>query len=172
MVEAAFVIPVMLLIFFGLTQLAFGMSASSSATGASRTGARLAAATYAPAARGGVPAQLEANIDSIRLGVERDLEGRPAQTTPVRLEVYRAALTGRPASGAACSTDCISWTWNGTAFANRTGSWPSPDACGSTVDLVGVRVTLDHEINSPFLGDIEVQRATTMRLEPITDVAC
>lgn len=172
MVEAAFVIPVMFLLFFGLTQLAFGMSTASTAVGASRTGARLASSTYAEAARSGDAATIDAALDNIRSSVEREIDGRPSQATPLTLWVYEADAGGNPSSGAACASSCIRWTWNGTAFASRTGAWADPDACGSTVDSVAVRVALDHDISSPFMGDLTIRRTTTMRLEPITDAAC
>ncbi len=172
MVEAAFVIPVMILLFFGLTQLAFGMNSASTSVGASRTGARLASSTYAGAARSGDAARLNSALDAIRTSVERDLDGLPMQGTPVRLWVYEADAAGQPSSGSTCSTSCIRWTWDGTRFASRAGTWSDPDACGAEVDSVGVRVVVDHDITSPFLSDITIHRATTMRLEPITDSAC
>lgn len=169
MIEATFVIPVMVLIFFGLTQLAFAMSTTSSATTASRTGARLASSSYAPAVASGTTA---ASLDNIRLGVERDLDGRPSQAEPVSLWVYEADGDGNPTSGASCSGSCIRWTWDGTQFASQTGTWTDPDACGTTIDWVGVRVVLEHDITAPALDDITVTRTTTMRLEPITDGSC
>jgi len=172
MVETAIVVPVMLLIFAGLTQLAFAMSTSSAATGASRTGARLAASVYAEAALSGDATQLNNTLDAIRLGVERDLSGRPSGATPTTLWLFRADANGNPASGPSCSSDCVRWTWNGTQFASRSGTWTTPDSCGSVVDTVGVRVSLTYDVASPFLGDISIRRATTMRLEPVTNLAC
>ena len=172
MVEAAVVIPVMLLLFAGLTQLAFAMSTSSSATGASRTGARLAASVYSDAARSGDAARLANTLDAIRTGVERDLVGRPSGATPTSLWLYRADAAGNPASGASCASDCIRWTWDGTQFASRTGTWSNPDSCGSVIDKVGVRVSLVYDVTSPFLGDVTVRRTTTMRLEPVTNLTC
>ena len=172
MVETAIVVPVMLLIFAGLSQLAFAMSTSSSATGASRSGARLAASVYAEAALSGDATQLNNTLDAIRLGVERDLSSRPAGATPTTLWLYRANASGDPASGAACASDCIRWTWNGTQFASRSGTWPNPDSCGSVVDSVGVRVSLTYDVASPLLGDVTIRRSTTMRLEPVTNLAC
>jgi hypothetical protein len=172
MLEAAFVLPVMFILLFGVIQLAFAMSTSSSATTASRTGARLASATYAEAARSGNATVLSNALSAIRIGVERDLDGRPAQATPLTLWVYRANANGDPASGSSCSSDCIKWTWSGGSFGSRTGSWSDPDACGTTIDFIGVRVALIHDVSSPFLGDVNVKKTTTMRLEPITNTAC
>lgn len=171
MVEAALVIPVMLLFFFGITQIALGMSASASATGASRTGARLAAATYAGATRSSEPGAVHNALENIRLGVERDISSRPPRSTPVRLEIFRATPEGTPVGGS-CGTDCIRWTWGDTGFTGRSGSWSSPDACGSTVDRVGVRVTILYSTGTPFIGDLNIQRTTTMRLEPLADITC
>lgn len=172
MVETAIVVPIMLLLFAGLTQLAFAMSTSSSATGASRTGARVAASVYAEAALSGDATKLDATLDAIRLGVERDLSSRPPGATPTTLWLFRADANGNPASGAACSSDCVRWTWDGTQFASRAGTWTDPDSCGSTVDTVGVRVSLGYDVASPLLGDITIRRGTTMRLEPVTNLAC
>jgi hypothetical protein len=171
MVEAAFVIPVMMLVFFGLTQLAFATSTASTAVSGTRTGARLASSTYAAAARSGDSATIAATLDTIRLSVERDVEGRPSQATPLNLWIYEANATGDPIAGA-CANSCIRWTWDGTQFASQTGTWLDPDACGTTIDWVGVRLTFAHDISSPFMGDLEVERDTTMRLEPTTDAAC
>ena len=172
LIEFAIILPVMLIIFFGLTQLGFAMKTSSTVTGATRSGARVVSATYPAAARSGDPTTIANTLDSVRLAVERDLDGLPAQATPLTLVVFEADANGNPTGGASCASSCISWTWNGTKFASKTGSWSDPMSCGVNVDKVGVRVIAHHDITSPFMNDLTVTRTTTMRLEPVSEAAC
>ena len=172
LIEFAIILPLMLIILFGLTQLGFAMKTSSTVTGATRSGARVVSATYPAAARSGDPTTIANTLDSVRIAVERDLVGLPPQATPLTLVVFEADASGNPTGGASCASSCISWTWDGTQFASKSGSWSDPMSCGVNVDKVGVRVIALHDITSPFLNDLTVTRTTTMRLEPVSEAAC
>lgn len=174
LIEFAIVLPVMLIIAFGLLQLGFAFKTSSTVTGATRTGARVISSTYPAAARAGV-AERDLALDNIRISIERDLVGLPAQAVPTTLWIYEADVNGDPTSGPSCTSSCIRYTWNpGTEhFDQDAGTdWPDPTSCGADVDRVGVQVTALHDIDSPFLNDLVVTRDTIMRLEPVTDAAC
>lgn len=175
LIEFAIVLPVMLVIAFGLIELGFAAKSSSTVTGASRTGARLASSTYADAVETGSSTEINTAMENLRLSVERDLGGLPDRATPVTMWVYEANAAGDPTGGATCTSSCMRYTWNaGTGHFNSSysGSWTDPVSCGTAVDYVGVRITAIHEIDSPFLNNVTVVRDTTMRVEPVVGASC
>ncbi|HAS10944.1 MAG TPA: hypothetical protein DCS55_10585 [Acidimicrobiaceae bacterium] len=172
LIELALVVPVMLVLAFGLIGLGLAYKSSSVLVSSSRSGARLAAAAYAPAVADN--AQRAAMLENLRVSVERNLDGLPGQAEPRTLWVFRADSSGEPTGGPGCTSDCIRWTWDeatGT-FGSQTGTWPAPRACGAVIDSVGVRLTARHQIDSPVFDGLDIERSTVMRLEPISDQAC
>ena len=106
-VEAAFAIPIMVMLAVGI--LAFGQAYgdASITSGASRSGARLASASYAGAT------DKNAAAASVLAAVQADLANLRG-STPVEVWMYQAAANGDPPSGnyTTCSGNCIKWTWN------------------------------------------------------------
>jgi Flp pilus assembly protein TadG len=167
LVELALCITVILVILYGTIELSFMYRSATAGSTASRAGARLAAATYADAGNKVTAA------DQIRISVEEALRQRGSTDTPTILRIYQADLTtGLPVNStfSACATNCIRYAWNGTQFANPSGSWTTPDACGTTLDSVGVYVELSH---TSLTGIVRINRTfgerTVMRLEPSTE---
>ena len=156
MVEAAIVMPLLMLLVFGIIEWGLAFLSATSTNSASRSGARTASAltlntTYA---------------DQARLAVEQNLKGALPFATPQELWIYRV-----------CGTNCIKYTWNGSSFANATGTWPaaSMQVCGlpSTFDSVGVYLKVQHNFVTNFFGaSKQIAEHTVMRLEPQTADTC
>lgn len=172
LVEAAIILPFLVILVFGIVEIGFLFRSASIVNGASRSGARLAAANYGSAT---TSAQKSSVLDNVRLSVEEDLKARSGVDTPSVLWIYKANSSGNPPSGdfSSCGSPCVVYTWtvdaaNPTgAFEYTSGSWPLPDACGTTHDNVGVFVRVSHAPIgfTNFLGTVTLNEHTVMRLE-------
>ena len=175
LVELALVITVMLIILYGVVELAFMYRSATASNTASRAGVRLAAAAYPgtmDVASGGARTTAQANIaDQIAASVVESLRQRNSTDTPTIMRIYQAnATTGLPSNGdnfTTCGSNCFQYTWNGTTFARTSGSWSGPDVCGTQTDSIGVYVELRH---ASMTGIIRFDRTfgerSVMRLEP------
>lgn len=175
MVEAAIVLPVLLLVLFGILEFGLMFRTALTISDATRSGARVAAAQprldgFHTSAAAAVSGALSA------AGVPDDQVGM--------LVVYRAdPTTGGLRSGGTtdaqiegCTTDCWKFRWN-TATSRyevlgATPSWPASRqyACGieSQTDYLGVYVKATHEFLSGFFRDEQtLTERTVMRLEPL-----
>lgn len=68
-----------------------------------------------------------------------------------------------------CTSNCIKFSWNASTqtFTKTGGSWTNADACGVTVDSIGVYVQTEHSYISGILGSTrDVDGHTVMRLSP------
>jgi hypothetical protein len=180
LVEAAFAIPVLLLILMGAMEFGLVFASGAVTTGSSRSGARLAATAYAPA--GTTSNAQRTATDSIAAAVTADLKSL-SHAAPVGMTIYLvnpSATDGAPTGGfpgdnlsGGCTANCIRYVWNGTTMVYSSGSWPSPDACGTTVDSVGVYVQVRHTYISGYIGTSRlVNGRTSMRLEPLPADQC
>jgi hypothetical protein len=167
-VEAAFVLPVVILVFFAIIEFGLLFSAVATTSSSSRAGARFGSANFAVAS----DKQVAAN--KIRDEVQANLTARTNLDDPEVLWVYKATSTGTPIGGsfATCATSCFKYTWDTATktFVTQTGStaWSTPDACGATIDELGVFIQLKHTLVSGFFQPSRtVKEYTTVRLEPI-----
>jgi Flp pilus assembly protein TadG len=172
LVETAILLPVIILVTFGLIEFSSAYQSSSVATSAARSGARVASAeallpTYATDAATAAATALH--------GV--------ASTEPLQMWVYRANASGYPESGnfTSCTTNCIKYTWVAATrtfdTANPTGGgWPytTQNACNqSTWDSVGVYVQLKHAFLTKLFGaSITLADHAVFRLEPAPTQLC
>jgi hypothetical protein len=173
LVETAILIPVVVLITFGMIEFSSAYQSSSVASAASRSGARVASAeallpTFA------TDAALAAGTALRTVGSDE----------PQEMWVYKADdTTGLPASGnfASCTTKCIKYTWiqSSRTFdtANPTGGgWPASvqNACNSSSwDSVGVYVKLKHKFLTKLFGaNITLADHAVFRLEPAPTQLC
>jgi Flp pilus assembly protein TadG len=164
LIEAVFVLPVMILIVFGVAELGFIFRAASLASASTRSGARLASATYAVASN-----KLTA-ADQVRQTVEEELSTKGTTDTPIDLWIYQADATGSPMTDvnfSSCPTNCLKYSWNGTTFVYSSGTWANPDACGVVLDRIGVFLRMQHNGVTGIVPMNRVLRQwTVMRLEP------
>lgn len=168
LVEAAFVVPVILLLVAGIVEYGFLFRSASVTSTATRSGARLAAANYPSADAATQPAV----IDAVRQAVEKELSSRHGSDTPVDLWIYKADTSGSPPSGnfSSCGSPCFTYTWNSVSkqFSSVSGAWPAPVVCGDVHDSIGVFVRMEHKPIgfSVVFPTFTVKERTVMRLEP------
>jgi len=172
LVETAILIPVVLMITFGLIEFSSAYQSSSVATAASRSAARVASAE----------ALLPTYATDAALASATALHTIPSNE-PVEMWVYRAQANGYPESGSfsSCTTHCIKYAW---LPATRTfdtanpagGGWPAntQNACNSaTWDSVGVYVKLNHKFLTKLFGaNITLADHAVFRLEPAPTQLC
>jgi hypothetical protein len=187
LVEAAFVLPVVLLTVFGVIEAGLFFATSSTTNNAARDGARYGAANFATSADRTVAADL------IRDEVVDSLGGLTSYGTPLTLWIYEAdPATGNPADPSGCTIRCFRYTWQGGTFTDRQGNWGTSgapggvnevDACvGGTagggnravggVDSIGVQVQVSYETVSGVIGSRTISQHTVMRIEPLPNVQC
>lgn len=182
LVEAALILPVMVLLLLGIMEFGLLFTSYSTTTAASRSGARLAATAYSQAPPNSA-GQIAA-AGQIALATAADLQVLN-NAEPIGMAIYKvnpsstdgAPIGGFPGANMAggCSTDCIRFSWNSATgeFVRTSGSWTNADACGVTVDSIGVYVEARHDYISGILGRTRnVSGHTVMRLEPLPADQC
>ncbi len=181
LVEAALVLPIMILVVMGIIEFGFAFASATTTTGSSRSGARLGAAAYATS--GTIAANQRSAADQIADTVSADLVGLTS-ATPVGMLIYRVDKTsseGAPIGGfptddgvaTGCTTDCFRYEWDGSKMVWTSGGWPDPDACGMELDSIGVYVKSRHHYITGMIGDhVDVDGQTVMRLEPLPSDQC
>jgi hypothetical protein len=182
LVEAALILPVLILIVVGIIEFGLLFTSYSTANGSTRSGGRLAATAYSQAGTSST-AQDDA-AEQIALAAAADLEVLN-NAVPVGMAIYRvnpSSNDGAPVGGfpgdnmsGGCTANCIRYTWNEASgtMVRTSGSWPNPDACGVDVDSVGVFVQVKHSyILNLFGRDHYADAHTVMRLEPLPADQC
>ena len=172
LVETAILIPVVILITFGLIEFSSAYQSSSVASAAARAGARVSSAeallpTYATDAAASAATALHTVPSS----------------EPVEMWVYKATANGYPESGnfTNCTTHCIKYVWvPGTRLFDTAsptgGGWPytTQNACNQNAwDSVGVYVKLKHKFITQLFGaSITLADHAVFRLEPAPTQLC
>src|SRR4051794_38017083 len=168
-VEAALVIPALLLLIVGLLEFGLAFKDQLAITSAVRAGARIAAAE---------PRYVNFATDAASAVAK---EGSAVDMSGVQaLWVYQADSTGHPVgsggSFGSCSSNCIKFAWNRTtrAFVQTGGSWPAANqnACQGQQDSIGVYLQLKHAgVTTLIFSTLGLDSYTVMRLEPIPALA-
>jgi Flp pilus assembly protein TadG len=172
LVETAILIPVVLIITFGLIEFSSAYQSSSVASASARTAARTASAE----------ALLTTYATDSALAAATALKTIPANE-PVEMWIYRANSAGYPESGGftSCTTNCIKYAWIPATrkfdTANPSGGgWPSTsqNACNTNNwDSVGVYVKLNHKYLTRLFGaSITLTDHAVFRLEPAPTQLC
>ena len=182
LVEAALVLPVMVLLVLGIFEFGLLFTSYSTTTASSRSGGRLAATNYAPS--GTSTTAQRAAADQIAASVSADLTVLN-NADPVGMVIYKVpagSTTGAPSGGfpgngltGGCTSSCFRYTWNPSTqqMVYSSGGWSNPDACGAEVDSVGVFVETRHRHITNFFGATRrVVAHTVMRLEPLPTDGC
>jgi Flp pilus assembly protein TadG len=173
LVETAILIPVILIITFGLIEFSSAYQSSSVASAAARTAARTASAE----------ALLPTYATDAAAAAATALKTVPADE-PVEMWIYRANTAGYPESGSfssGCTTHCIKYTWVPSTRTFNTasptgGGWAytTQNACNTTNwDSVGVYVKLNHKFLTKLFGaNINLADHAVFRLEPAPTQLC
>lgn len=180
LIEAALLLPVLTVFTLGAVDVGLALSTAATETAATRNAARTAAIGYAAAGTATTSQRLV--TDDVAAAVVASL-GALDSVTPVGVVMYRvdpARANGEPTGGppgpgliGGCTDRCVRYLWSGSAMQYASGSWPDPDACGTTVDSVGVAVELTHHSSTGVLGDSRRLTArSVMRLEPLPSSQC
>jgi Flp pilus assembly protein TadG len=179
LIEAAIVLPFLVLLVFGIVELGFLFRSASVAVGASRSGARIAAANYGSALDA---TQQSTVLSNVQLTVESELQSKAAVDTPVEMWVYKAKADGTATSDLSgnfttCGANCIkfsSWSSSTKKFTAKSGSWGTVTACGTSKDRIGVYVKMTHTPLgfSSVLGTLTIGEHAVMLLEPPNPNTC
>jgi hypothetical protein len=190
-VEAALVTPLLLLMVFGIIEMAFLMKDDVALTSAVRTGGRTASASagagpagvdadgdcVAPCSAANTPrlAQLAANA------IQKSGSALP-QDSIQELWIYKANDKGYPGGTGAtawtCSTDCIRYRWVGAKnqFRYYSGTWQSASiaACAnSSPDSVGIYMKAKHRfLTGLFFHDVDIDDHAVFAFEPLPSLSC
>jgi len=189
-IEAALILPVLLLLVFGIVEMAFLMKDDVAVTSAVRAGGRTASAN-AGAGPGGVAdgscvspcspanapmfAQLAANT------IQRAGAALPKDSI-LELWVYKANDKGYPGGTGlttwSCSTDCVRYKWvkSEDAFRYFSGTWlsKSVNACANnSPDSVGIYLKIRHSFTSGIFKDhIDLEDHSVFAFEPLPTTSC
>jgi Flp pilus assembly protein TadG len=172
LVETAILLPVVIILVFGLIEFSSAYQSSSTASSSARAGARVASAeallpTYATDAAAAAATALHTIPNN----------------EPVEMWVYKATANGYPESGnfTNCTTNCIKYAWLPSTrlfdTANPSGGgWPytTQNACNqNSWDSVGVFVKLKHQFITQLFGaNITLTDHAVFRLEPAPTQLC
>jgi hypothetical protein len=172
LVETAILIPLVVIITFGMIEFSSAYQSSSVASASARTAARTASAeallpTFATDAAAAAATALKT----------------VSANEPVEIWIYRANAAGYPESGgfSSCTTHCIKYTWlPGTRVfdtANPSGGgwlYSDQNACNqANWDSVGVYVKLNHRYLTRLFGaTISLADHAVFRLEPAPTQLC
>jgi len=175
LIETAILIPIVILITFGLIEFSSAYQSSAVAAGTVRSAARTASAE----------AMLSGYATDAAAAAATALKSVPANE-PIEMWIYRANNKGYPGADnletfSTCSTKCISYQWVPATRSFDTaspggGGWvnTSQKACSpSDWDSVGVYVKLRHKYLTRLFGaTIDLTDHAVFRLEPAPTQLC
>jgi Flp pilus assembly protein TadG len=169
LVEAAIILPVLVLIVFGIIEFALAFKDSLTVSSATRAGARTASAE---------PRRPTFHADTAD-AVARAVSALPAGAVE-QLWIYKADAAGDPIDGGgsaytSCNT-CAVFTWDiaTNQFVRQPGSDWDPmtqNACVGDAqhDAVGIYLKVNHDFVTGFFGrQITLKDHAVMNLEPVT----
>ena len=176
MVEAAIVMPLLMLLVFGIIEWGLAFLSATSTNSAARVRCPYCVSVDAEhelRAAGGARRRAEPQGRSAL----RDA-GRALDLPGARVDHRRLRRSPRARRASVCGTNCIKYTWNGDGqFSLTSGSWPAASqvACGAATgfDSVGVYLKVRHNFVTNFFGSSkQIAEHTVMRLEPQPLINC
>lgn len=172
-VEAALVLPLLIVLLFGVFEVALLVNDNLLMSQAARSAVRTAVAL-----------PRDPGFDSQAAIAAAGVLGADNQGSIEEMIIYRAdPATGRPLGGGAatdCFTDCVRYTWSPIAkeFQRVAGTeWDASTqmACGGrdATDFIGVEIHGRHQWATGLFGDgIPLVERAVMRLEPVLAGSC
>jgi hypothetical protein len=172
LVEAAFVLPVMILFVMAIIEFGLAFKDLQTVFTATRVGARTASAE---------PRQF-GYADDVVNAMKSSLSAIPSGQWQ-ELWVYKAQPDGKPDTGGFSScTICVRYHWDGANWIKDQDTWPasggvSPQyACGGVSpgpDALGVYLKVRHDMLTGFFGSAKtLTDNTVVRLEPLPISSC
>lgn len=172
LIEAVIVMPLVLLVVFGIIEFSSAYHDASVTSDAARAGGRIASAqarnpTYATNAAAAVAAALKTLPN----------------TSPQEVWIYAANSQGYPGTGSgfsACGTKCIRYTWNSATkdwnYSTPTGSgWDATthQVCAEPFDEIGIYVKINHDFLTKLFGaSLTLDDHSVFRFEPTPSAVC
>lgn len=172
LVEAVIVMPIVILLVFGVVEFASAFHDSSITSDAARAGGRTSSAQarnpdYALNAAGAVAAALKT---------------LPADA-PQEMWVYKANSNGYPGTGtnfSSCAANCIKYLWDQSAQLFNTGApqgggWSatSHQVCAEPFDQIGIYVKIRHDFVTGLFGaTLTLTEHSVFRFEPTPSAVC
>lgn len=179
LVEVTLLLPVMILLVFGVIEFSFAFQGAAAVSDAVRAGGRTASA---------LPAQADFIEQTQQATAARmnDIRG----VTPEELWIYDANAAGYPGASNGFSSfagvidcyissldaerGCVTYTWNSStsSWSPAGGNWPATrlqpdDYCGETADEVGVYVKAHYNSLTKLFGQSHtMQDRAIFRFEP------
>jgi hypothetical protein len=193
-VEFALVVPVLLVLVFGIIEFGLVMRDYLSVASSVRVGARIAA-TGAGAGQGtcpgapvvcvpsSVPALAQAGADAIQqagTAMPQDLI-QYIFVYDANAAGYPGSLTSMPTTTAGCVSagNCVVFKWNQNLdrFVYDSGTWSSStiNACinSASADSVGLYMKASHPYLTGFFGStLTLQDRAVMKFEPLPAISC
>ena len=188
MVEMALVLPLLLLLVFGIIDFSLAMKDKASVASSVRVGARIASTgadagpgicpdppdPHFPCSPTRTPLLAQAAADAIATA------GTAMPKDSIEeIWVYRYKDSFGSAPPVACVTDCVIYRWNAGAdrFQYKAGTWVSStiDAClnDPSAMSVGVYMRAAHDFVSPFFGaSVHLTDFAVMKFEPLPNLQC
>jgi hypothetical protein len=190
-VEAALVIPLLMVILFGIVEMALLMRDGVAETSAVRVGARIASAAAGagpgvcvasanppPCTPANAPAFAQAAADAI----QRAGSAMPKDNIEFII-VYDANLQGYPMPSTnttlTCTTNCVKYVWDKTLdrFRYASGSWASTSVNACVNDparsAIGVAMQAHHGwVTGLFGSGVTMTERSVMQFEPLTSEQC
>ena len=168
-VEFALILPILVILTFGIIEFSSAYHDSSVIADASRAGGRVGSAQSTS------PTFASSVVESVNAA----LSTMP-RNAPEELWIYKANSAGYPGGGSSfssCSSNCIRYTWSkgARAFTGGSGSWPvsAMQACTAPYDEIGVYVKINHAFVTGLFGsDLTLTDHAVFRLEPAPPSAC
>lgn len=168
-VEFAIIVPVLVLLTFGIIEFSSAYHDESLTSDAARAGARIGSSMATDA---GMPAAVASAVNSALSTMPSD--------QPQELWVYKANNAGYPGNGtsfSSCSTNCIKYTWSqgAKAFTGGSGSWSMSNnqVCTMPYDQIGVYLKVQHPYVTKMFGStITLTDHAVFRFEPVASAAC
>ena len=172
LVEFALILPILVLLTFGIVEFSSAYHDSSQTADAARAGGRV----------GSAQATSTGYATSVVNAVNAALSTMP-KDAPKELWIYKANSKGYPGTGtdfSTCGSNCIKYTWNPSARAFNAanpqgGGWPasSHQVCHEPFDEIGVYVKVDHRFVTKMFGaGITLTDHSVFRFEPVPTSVC
>jgi hypothetical protein len=195
-VEAALVVPVLMLLIFGMIEFAFVMRDYAGVSSLVRSGARTAStgadhgratcetgAAAPPCSPGSAPALAQEAADTIQ---RSGSASNPDQIQYIL--VYKANNKGYPGADGIttmptdCPANCVKFTWRAALdqFKYTSGTWDSqtisacfPGTPTAPMDRVGIYIRARHGMMTGLFGaSIGISDRAVMNFEPLATATC